>query len=80
MKNIDFNRLQYRRNEKLKKRSPQNSGTRVGKDPSANPPFGVFDPGGGSPSIRDLGSDIYKQSCARNGKPGSLVAWFEPRL
>ena len=35
MKHIDFNKLQNSRNEKLKKRSPQNTGTRSGKEKSA---------------------------------------------
>ena len=35
MKNIDFNKLQNSRNEKLKKRSPENSRTRADKEKSA---------------------------------------------
>ena len=35
MKNIDFNKLLSIRNKKLKKRSPQNSGSQSDKDKSA---------------------------------------------
>jgi hypothetical protein len=35
MKNIDFNKLLSSRNKKLKKRSPQNTGTRSGEEKSA---------------------------------------------
>ena len=35
MKNIDFNKLQKIRNAKLKKRRPQNSGSRSGEEKSA---------------------------------------------
>jgi hypothetical protein len=35
MKHIDFKTLQNSRNEKLKKRSPQNSGAPAGKEKSA---------------------------------------------